>query len=94
MRPQVNGVVRTLDPSLPDSTRLGFSLGAGRALGPIRVDLAYQFVAFLPRTSSGKLRRSEALRQLLAGELRSPDPVTLLHVAKETARSLLARMRG
>jgi acyl-CoA synthetase (AMP-forming)/AMP-acid ligase II len=48
----------------------------------------------LPRTSSGKLRRSEALRQLLAGELRSPDPVTLLHVAKETARSLLARMRG
>jgi fatty-acyl-CoA synthase len=48
----------------------------------------------LPRTSSGKLRRSEAARQLLAGELRSPDPVTLLHVAKETARSLLARMRG
>ena len=48
----------------------------------------------LPRTSSGKLRRNEALRQLLAGELRSPDPVTLLHVAKETARSLLARMRG
>ncbi|HEY4882776.1 MAG TPA: fatty acyl-AMP ligase [Myxococcales bacterium] len=48
----------------------------------------------LPRTSSGKLRRSEALRQLLAGELRSPDPVTLLHLAKETARSLLARMRG
>jgi len=48
----------------------------------------------LPRTSSGKLRRSEALRQLLAGELRSPDPVTLLHVAKETARSLLARMRS
>jgi len=48
----------------------------------------------LPRTSSGKLRRSEALRQLRAGELRSPDPVTLLHVAKETARSLLARMRG
>ena len=48
----------------------------------------------LPRTSSGKLRRSEALRQLLVGELRSPDPVTLLHLAKETARSLLARMRG
>ena len=48
----------------------------------------------LPRTSSGKLRRGEALRQLQAKELRPPDRVTLLHVAKETARSLLARMRG
>jgi len=48
----------------------------------------------LPRTSSGKLRRAEALRQLQAGELRPPDRVTLAHVAKETARSLLARMRG
>ncbi|MFT3839878.1 MAG: outer membrane protein transport protein [Myxococcaceae bacterium] len=43
----------TLDPSLPDSTRIGFSLGAGRPVGPVKVDLAYQFVAFLPRTSSG-----------------------------------------
>ncbi len=48
----------------------------------------------LPRTSSGKLRRGEALRQLQAGELRPPDRVTLVHLAKETARSLLARMRG
>ena len=48
----------------------------------------------LPRTSSGKLRRGEALRQLQAGELRPPDRVTVLHVAKETARSLLARLRG
>lgn len=45
----------------------------------------------LPRTSSGKLRRSEALRQLLAGELRPPRAVTLLHLAKEMARSALAR---
>jgi len=48
----------------------------------------------LPRTSSRKLRRGEALRQLQAGELRAPDRVTFLHVAKETARSFLARMRG
>ncbi|HTO97573.1 MAG TPA: fatty acyl-AMP ligase, partial [Myxococcales bacterium] len=48
----------------------------------------------LPRTSSGKLRRGEALRQLQAGELRPPDRVTLAHVARETARSWLARMRG
>jgi acyl-CoA synthetase (AMP-forming)/AMP-acid ligase II len=48
----------------------------------------------LPRTSSGKLRRAEALRQLLAGELRAPDPVTLLHLAREAARSMLAKARG
>jgi acyl-CoA synthetase (AMP-forming)/AMP-acid ligase II len=48
----------------------------------------------LPRTSSGKLRRGEALRQLQAGELKPPDPVTVLHVARETARSFLARIRG
>jgi len=47
----------------------------------------------LPRTSSGKLRRTEALRQLLAGELRAPSKVTLLHMAKEAARSMLARPR-
>jgi fatty-acyl-CoA synthase len=45
----------------------------------------------LPRTSSGKLRRTEAARQLEAGELKAPDAVTLLHVAKEMARSALAR---
>ncbi|MFN2549584.1 MAG: fatty acyl-AMP ligase [Myxococcales bacterium] len=45
----------------------------------------------LPRTSSGKLRRAEALRQLERGELRPPDKVTLLHLAKEVARSALRR---
>jgi acyl-CoA synthetase (AMP-forming)/AMP-acid ligase II len=45
----------------------------------------------LPRTSSGKLRRAEARRLLLEGELRAPDRVTLLHLAKEMARSALAR---
>src|SRR6185369_12671840 len=48
----------------------------------------------LPRTSSGKLRRGEALRQLQSGELRPPDRVTILHIARETARSLMARLRG
>jgi acyl-CoA synthetase (AMP-forming)/AMP-acid ligase II len=44
----------------------------------------------LPRTSSGKLRRGEALRQLHAGELHAPDRVTVLSVAKEAARSMAA----
>jgi fatty-acyl-CoA synthase len=47
----------------------------------------------LPRTSSGKLRRTEAARQLEQGELRPPEPVTLLRVAKEMARSVLASVR-
>ncbi|MBI3182610.1 MAG: outer membrane protein transport protein [Myxococcales bacterium] len=43
----------TLSPSLPDSVRLGLSVGAGRDIGPVRADLAYQFISFLPRESSG-----------------------------------------
>ena len=44
----------------------------------------------LPRTSSGKLRRQEALRLYLAGTLAPPDPVTPLRMAKAMARSGLA----
>src|SRR5439155_1567008 len=39
------------------------------------------------------LRGGEAVWQLQSGELRPPDPVTVLHVAREAARSLLARIR-
>ena len=58
---------------------------------PARVELLAP--GTLPRTSSGKLRRAEALRQLETGELRAPDKVTLLHLAKEMARSALAKAR-
>ena len=49
----------------------------------------------LPRTSSGKLRRAEALRQLLAGELRPPRRPTLFRLAREAALSAaaLAKLR-
>ena len=49
----------------------------------------------LPRTSSGKLRRAEALRQLEQGELRAPSKVTLLRMVRELALSsaAMARMR-
>ncbi|HEX3126140.1 MAG TPA: fatty acyl-AMP ligase [Thermoanaerobaculia bacterium] len=47
----------------------------------------------LPRTSSGKLRRREALRLWLAGELAPPDPVTALRLAGTMARSSLAYAR-
>jgi acyl-CoA synthetase (AMP-forming)/AMP-acid ligase II len=47
----------------------------------------------LPRTSSGKLRRAEALRLHLAGELTPPAAVTPLHLARAVARSRLAYAR-
>jgi acyl-CoA synthetase (AMP-forming)/AMP-acid ligase II len=50
-------------------------------------------VGTLPRTSSGKLRRSEALRQFLAGELTPPEKVTTLKILKEVAKSQLAWAR-
>ena len=49
----------------------------------------------LPRTSSGKLRRQEALRRYLNHELSPPDRVTALRLAGAAVRSSLelARMR-
>ena len=44
----------TLSPSQPDSHRFGFSLGVGYRLGQFRGDLAYQFVAFIPRAATGE----------------------------------------
>lgn len=48
----------------------------------------------LPRTSSGKLRRSEALRQWRTGELAPPVDVTPLRVAGAVVRSQLAFVRA
>jgi acyl-CoA synthetase (AMP-forming)/AMP-acid ligase II len=47
----------------------------------------------LPRTSSGKLRRGEALRRYLAGTLEPPRPVSLVRLAVGAARSSLAYAR-
>jgi acyl-CoA synthetase (AMP-forming)/AMP-acid ligase II len=48
----------------------------------------------LPRTTSGKLCRGEALRRHLAGELRPPRRVNALTLARALARSGLAYARG
>jgi acyl-CoA synthetase (AMP-forming)/AMP-acid ligase II len=48
----------------------------------------------LPRTSSGKMRRGEALRRFLAGTLRPPRRVGGLSLAREMARSALAYARA
>jgi acyl-CoA synthetase (AMP-forming)/AMP-acid ligase II len=47
----------------------------------------------LPRTSSGKLRRGEALRQWRSGTLRPPRKVTALHLARAAAGSIAAFAR-
>ncbi len=48
----------------------------------------------LPRTSSGKLRRSEALRRYLAGELTAPKKVGTVGLVVEMAKSALAFARS
>jgi acyl-CoA synthetase (AMP-forming)/AMP-acid ligase II len=48
----------------------------------------------LPRTSSGKLRRQEALRRWLAGTLAPPEKVTALRLALLAARGGLALRRA
>ena len=47
----------------------------------------------LPRTSSGKMRRAEALRRYLAGTLRPPATVGALSLARQVLRSGLAYAR-
>jgi acyl-CoA synthetase (AMP-forming)/AMP-acid ligase II len=48
----------------------------------------------LPRTSSGKMRRGEALRRYLAGALDAPGRVGGLALLREMARSALAQARA
>jgi acyl-CoA synthetase (AMP-forming)/AMP-acid ligase II len=64
---------------------------AAAGLQPDRVELLEP--GTLPRTSSGKLRRLEALRRWRAGILDPPEPVTVLNVAGAMARSSLALAR-
>jgi acyl-CoA synthetase (AMP-forming)/AMP-acid ligase II len=66
-------------------------LGA-TGLSPQRVEVLEP--GTLPRTSSGKLRRGEALALYLAGELHPPAPVTALRLAGALARSRLAYARA
>jgi fatty-acyl-CoA synthase len=64
---------------------------AGLALSPHHVELLPP--GTLPRTSSGKLRRSEALRQFVAGELVPPEKVTALKLLLEIGKSRIAWSR-
>jgi len=64
-----------------------------RGLGLVPGQIELLAPGTLPRTSSGKLRRSEALRLFLSGELRPPESMGTLQIARELGRSRLAWMR-
>jgi len=76
--------------ALPAACRAAVLAAAGLVLDEVVV-LA---PGSLPRTSSGKVRRQEALRRHLAGELGPPAPVTPLRLAAALVRSQLAFARG
>ncbi len=47
----------------------------------------------LPRTSSGKIRRQETLRRYLEGELKPPDRIPAVALARTMGRSVMAFVR-
>jgi fatty-acyl-CoA synthase len=78
-----------LDPSLEARVRAAILERTGVRAHTVRV-LA---PGTLPRTTSGKLRRAEALRQFVAGELVAPGRGSPLGLARAMARSTLAFAR-
>lgn len=76
----------------PDlEARVSQAIVARTAIRPYRVQLVAP--GALPRTSSGKLKRAEALRQALAGELKPPREVNLFTLTGAIAQSALAHAR-
>ena len=73
------------------ATEIASAIVARTSIRPHAVELVAP--GTLPRTSSGKLRRGEALRQYLTGELRAPHAVNLLTLGAELARSAVAHAR-
>lgn len=85
---------RNLAPSsFPElAARCADAVVAALGLSPERVVILAP--GTLPRTSSGKLRRQEALGQFLRGELAPPARVTPLRIGAALARSSLAFLRS
>ncbi|ABC80165.1 AMP-binding protein [Anaeromyxobacter dehalogenans] len=90
---------RARDEAAPDAeleARVRRAVLAATGIAPHTVRLLAP--GTLPRTSSGKLRRAEALRRFQAGTLAPPQPVSALRLALAAARSQLAfgrsRRRG
>jgi acyl-CoA synthetase (AMP-forming)/AMP-acid ligase II len=67
---------------------IGDRILAGLSLKPYLVQILEP--GTLPRTSSGKFRRADALRMFLAGELVPPEKVTALKLFVELGKSQIA----
>jgi len=70
------------------SAAIGERILAGLSLRPYLVQILEP--GTLPRTSSGKFRRADALRMFLAGELVPPEKVTALKLFVELGKSQIA----
>jgi acyl-coenzyme A synthetase/AMP-(fatty) acid ligase len=76
------------DGALAEAVRRAVSARTGVAPHTVRLLAA----GTLPRTSSGKLRRQEALRRFQAGALRPPRAVNALTLVVELVRSRLGAL--
>lgn len=72
--------------------RIGRAVTARTGLVPAAVVLLAP--GTLPRTSSGKIRRSEARRQYLLAELSAPKPVNAFRLGLELVRSRVVRPKA
>jgi fatty-acyl-CoA synthase len=79
---------RSKRPEPEVAAEIGHRLLTGLSLKPRDIELLEPGTR--PRTSSGKLRRSEALRQFLAGQLVPPEKVNALKLLFEVGKSQLA----
>ncbi|MDP2309197.1 MAG: AMP-binding protein [Pseudomonadota bacterium] len=78
--------------SAPLAARCASAVLAATGLDPALVVLLTP--GTLPRTSSGKIRRGEALRRWLAGELLPPDEVNAWRLAGALAKGTLAHWKA
>jgi acyl-CoA synthetase (AMP-forming)/AMP-acid ligase II len=83
--------IRSERPAEEVTAEIGNRILTGLSLTPYHVELLEP--GTLPRTSSGKLRRNDALRQFLAGELAAPEKVTALKLLKDLGKSQMAWAR-
>jgi fatty-acyl-CoA synthase len=78
-------------PAAPVEAAVADAVAAHTGVRPHAVHLLE--AGTLPRTSSGKMRRAEALRRFQAGTLRPPRKATAFSLAAEVVAGRIARMR-
>jgi len=84
-------LVETMHPAIALKDRIVAAVVERTGIRPHTVELLEP--GTLPRTSSGKLRRGEALRRYVAGALEPPKAVNALSVGAEIAKGMLSLAR-